>query len=113
MKKSTKMILLGFIIIITSLYFLNNKITNINDIFKINFKEGNECSSSQKNIAAKNNAKLKGLIAKTNIIDNKLTFIEKNLKMNKNYINNNETELKKISKRAEEMEKKNNKLSQK
>ena len=113
MKKSTKIILLGLIIVITAFYFINNKITNINDIFKINFKEGNECSDSQKNIASKNNAKLKGLITKTDIINNKLNSIEKNLNMNKQYIDSNEDEIKKIGDRAEEMEKKNNKLNRK
>tara|TARA_B100001093_G_scaffold518889_1_gene605421 strand:- start:1917 stop:2273 length:357 start_codon:yes stop_codon:yes gene_type:complete len=112
-KKSTKKILIGLFIIITIFYFINNKITNINDILKINFKEGNECSDSEKNIASKNNAKLKGLITRTNIINNKLNNIENNLKMNKKYIDNNENEIKKIGENAEKMEKKHNKLNKK
>lgn len=113
MKKSTKIILLGLVIVITAFYFINNKITNINDIFKLNFKEGNECSNSQKNIASKNNAKLKGLINRADTINMKLDNIERNLKMNKQYIDNNEDELKKIGNKAKKMENENNKLNRK
>jgi len=100
MKKSTKMILLAIVIICSLFYFNNGKITNI--------KEGlDECSSNQKNIASKNNAKLKSLLSSYDALDNNLKRINNDLSINKSNIARNEKDLKILGDKAKEQEKKN------
>ena len=88
MKKSTKMILLAIVIICSFFYFNNGRITNI--------REGvDECSDNQKNIASKNNARLKSLLSSYDSMDSNYKRL------------NNEKDLKKLGDKAEEKEKEN------
>lgn len=100
MKKSTKMILLAIVIICSVFYFNNGRITNIKESL-------DQCSSSQKNIASKNNARLKSLLSSYDALDNNLKRINNSLSINKSNIAHNTKDLKKLGDKAKEQEKKN------
>lgn len=101
MKKSTKMILLAIVIICSFFYFNNGRITNI--------REGvaSECSENQKNIASKNNARLKSLLTSYDTLDSNLKRLNNDLSINKSNIVRNEKDLKKLGDKAKEQEEKN------
>ena len=100
MKKSTKMILLAIVIICSFFYFNNGRITNI--------REGvDECSDNQKNIASKNNARLKSLLSSYDSIESNYKRLNNDLSINKSNIARNEKDLKKLGDQAKEKEKEN------
>jgi uncharacterized protein HemX len=101
MKKTTKLILLAIVIGSSIFYFMNERITNI--------KEGveNECSGNQKNIASKNNARLKSLLTSYDTMEANIKKSNNDISINKSNITNNEKSLKKLGEKAEEQEKKN------
>ena len=101
MKKSTKMILLSIVLICSFFYFNNGRITNI--------REGaeNQCSDNQKNIASRNNSRLKALLTSYDSMDFNLKRINNNISINKSNIESNEKDLKKLGDRAKEQEEKN------